>query len=118
MSLLLTFLCATNHVKALTLDGASAFRTNLARENETETGKLDKAIEKDSIENKLEEERDQALVSRIEGDKYTRVSEDISFSRLSIAKSVRLGRKFKFQDKNEELPRMAKMVRFFKVVIL
>ena len=42
------------------------------------------------IENKTKEERDQALVSRTEGDKCTRVSEDISLSRLSISKYVRL----------------------------
>ena len=69
MSLMFTFLCATNHVKALSLDENSDFHTNLARNNGTRIDKLDKAKKKDFIKNKPEEERDQALVSWREGDK-------------------------------------------------
>ena len=90
MSLVFTFLCATNHVKALTLDETLDFHTNLAGKKGTNTDYLDKAKKKDFTKNVFVKDRDQDLVSRIEGDKCTRGSEDIILSKLSISKSVRL----------------------------
>ena len=76
MSLAFTFLCTTSHEKELTLDGTSNIHIKLAEKKGPKLDNLDKAKKKDFIKNKPEEKSDQALVSRIEGDKCTKVSED------------------------------------------
>ena len=47
MSFVFTFLCATNQVEILTLDGTSDFHINLAREKGTISDILDKAMKND-----------------------------------------------------------------------
>lgn len=86
----------------------------------TRLDKLDKAKKKDFAKNKPKENKNQTLVSRMDGDKCTRVSEEISLSRSSISKSMKLQQKFKFQEREqeEELPRTVEIVRFFHVITL
>ena len=60
------------------------FHTNLVGNNKPENNKLE-AKKKDFIENKPKEDSGQALVSKIKGDKWIRVSEDISLSRLLVS---------------------------------
>ena len=74
----------------LTLRGTWDFQTKLVRRKGTGSEELDKAIKKDFIINKPEENRDQALASRADEDKCKRAREDISLSRSSISKSERL----------------------------
>ena len=47
---------------------------------------LDKTIKNDIIENKPKEDKDQALTYETNGDKCTRVSEDMSLWRFSTSK--------------------------------
>lgn len=61
MSLLFTFLCPTNHAKALFLDETHDLLKNLAGNNRREIDKLDETEER-FFENKYEEERDEARV--------------------------------------------------------
>ena len=66
----------------MTFDRTLDFHTNLAGKKGTNTDYLDKAKKKDFTKNVFVEDRDQDLVSRIEGDKCSRVSEDTSLSRF------------------------------------
>lgn len=54
MSLVLTFLCATNQVKVLMLDETLDFHKNLTGEKGIASNTLDMAKKSDFIENKLE----------------------------------------------------------------
>ena len=94
-----TFSCTTNQAKALTFEGAFDFQTKLDRKKGIGFEDLDKVIKKDFTKNKPNEDKDQALESTVMGDKHTEVSEDISLSRESISKSVRLRWKLKFQER-------------------
>ena len=69
MSLVLTFLCATNQVKVLMLDETLDFHKNLTGEKGIASNTLDMAKKSDFIENKLEQDKDQTLVFAIDGDK-------------------------------------------------
>ena len=86
----------------------------------TRLDKLDKAKKKDFAKNKPKEIKNQTHVYRMDGDKCTRVSEEISLSSSSISKSVKLQQKFKFQEREQEegLPRTVEIVRFFHVITL
>lgn len=83
MLLVLTFLLATNQAKALILNGTLGFQINLAREKETGSNKLNKFKMKNSIINEPGKDNDQTLTSGTNGEKYTRVKEDMSISRFS-----------------------------------
>ena len=71
MSLVFTFLCVTNQAKALTLDETFDFHINLIGWKRTEFDLLDKARERDFIENKPEEDSAHACKSRTDVDKCT-----------------------------------------------
>ena len=81
MSLLLTFLCTTNHTKALTFDRAFDFQTKLVERNRIGLEGLDKIMKKDFTENNPAEDKDQTLESMVEkasGD-FTFLAQDSSF---------------------------------------
>ena len=93
MTLASTFLYASGLAKALTLDETFDFYVNLDEEKGHKFDGLDKATKKDFIENKLEENKEQAFAFGMVEDKCRWSREDISLSRFSISKSVRLQRK-------------------------
>ena len=62
--------------------------------------------------NKPEEDEDQTLKSAAERDKYTKVSEDMNLSKVSISLLVRFQQMLRFQESGEEFPRTTKMMRF------
>ena len=62
--------------------------------------------------NKPEEDKDQTLKSAAERDKYTKVSEDMNLSKVSISLLVRFQQMLRFQESEEEFPRTTKMMRF------
>ena len=64
-----TFPCITNQARALTFEGAFELHKNLARRNKIGFEKFDKAKKKDLMENKLDEDKDQAIESATEGEK-------------------------------------------------
>ena len=72
-----TFPCTTNQARALTFEGAFEFHKNLARRNKIGFEKFDKAKKKDLTENKLDEDKDQAIESAIEGEKCIELREDM-----------------------------------------
>ena len=82
MSLVFTFLCATNQVKTMTLEGTLDFHKKLAGWKGIVFDKMVKAKRKDLTENILEEGT-QAFAFGTDEDKCTRESEVISFSRSS-----------------------------------
>ena len=89
MSLVCTFLCATNQAKAMILEETLDFHKNFAGWKGTEFHKLNKANKKDFTENTPEEEGTKAFAFGTNGDKCTWKSEVISLSGFSIFKSVR-----------------------------
>ena len=72
-----TFPCTTNQARALTFEGAFELHKNLARRNKIGFEKFDKAKKKDLTENKLDEDKDQAIESAIEGEKCIELREDM-----------------------------------------
>ena len=64
-----TFPCITNQARALTFEGAFELHKNLARRNKIGFEKFDKAKKKDLTENKLDEDKDQAIEFATEGEK-------------------------------------------------
>ena len=90
MSLVFTFLNATNQAKAMTLEGALDFHKNLARWNGIESDKLVKAKKNDFTKNTPKEEGIQAFSSKTKGDKCTRERKVINLLRSSISKLVGL----------------------------
>ena len=98
MSLVLTFLCTTNHAKALTFDGTFDFQTKLVRMNEIGLESLDKTMKFFFTENEPTEDKDQILKFVVLKDKCTKLSEDTNLSRSSISKLIRLRRKLRFQE--------------------
>ena len=90
MPLVFTFLCTTNCAKALTFEEAFDFQTKLVGRNKIGLEGLDKTMKKYFTENEQMEDEDQALESVVEEDKCIELSEDISLSRSSISKLVRL----------------------------
>ena len=78
MPLVFTILCATNQARALTFEGTFDFHKNLTRRNKTGFEKLDTANKKDLTINKPEEDKDLAFESTAEGDKCTKLREDMS----------------------------------------
>ena len=68
MSLVFTFLCATNQAKVLTFEGAFDLHKHLARRNKIRFEKLDKAKKKDLTVNKPKEDKDYAFESAAEED--------------------------------------------------
>lgn len=79
---------------------------------------LDRIEINDFTINKTEKDRDQALESGPNGDKYKCEREDMSLSRSSISKSERLRRKFRFQEKGSVDSRTDEIVGFLTVIIL
>ena len=69
----------------MTLYGTLDFHKKLVGEKGIGFDKWDMSKKKDFTENKPKEDKCQALVSRMKGDKCTRVSDDTSFSRFSIS---------------------------------
>ena len=55
-------------------------------------------MKKDFSKNEPMKNKDQTLEFVVEKDKCTQLSEDMSLSRSSISKSVRLHRKLRFQE--------------------
>ena len=96
MLLVLIFLCTTNHVKALTFDGAFDFQPKLVGRNGIGLEGLDKTMKKDFTENEPVEDKDQTLELVVEKDKCTELSEDMSLLRSSISKSVRVCQELRF----------------------
>ena len=76
MSLVFTFLCATNQTKDFTLKGTWEFQTNF-----------------------------EGNFKRTEGDRCNSSSDRMRPSKSSISESERLWRKFKFKEKGREEPR-------------
>ena len=72
-----TFPCTTNQARALTFEGAFELHKNLARRNKIGFEKFDKAKKKDLTENKLDEDKDQAIESATEGEKCIELREDM-----------------------------------------
>ena len=72
-----TFPCTTNQARALTFEGAFELHKNLARRNKIGFEKFDKAKKKDLTENKLDEDKDQAIESAIEGENCIELREDM-----------------------------------------
>ena len=99
MSLVFTFLCATNQGNDLTLKGTWDFQTKLVEGKGTRPKWLDKTKKKNFIVNKLEEDKDQAIVLGTDRDKCKWARENISLSKSSISKLERLQLKLKFQGK-------------------
>ena len=64
-----TFPCTTNQARALTFEGAFELHKNLSRRNKIGFEKFDKAKKKDLTENKLDEDKDQAIEFATEGEK-------------------------------------------------
>ena len=69
MSLVFTFLCATNQTKDFTLKRTWEFHTNLEGKTEGEPENWDKVRKKDLTEKNPEEDKGQDLASEIEGDR-------------------------------------------------
>ena len=90
MLVVFTFLCVTNQAKALTFERAFDFQTKLTGRKVTGFKDLDKTVKKYLIENKPEEDKDQALESTLKRDKCTEVSVDTSLLRSTIFESMRL----------------------------
>ena len=66
MSLVFTFLCATNQARALTFERAFDLHKNLVRRNKMGFEGLDKAKKKDLTVNKPKEDKDQTFESVVE----------------------------------------------------
>ena len=79
---------------------------------------MDNDKKRDFTINKPKEDNDQALASRKDGDKFARVRENISLSRFSISRLVRLRQKLRFQEKGEDVPRIDEIGRFQIVTTL
>lgn len=76
ISLVLTCLQATNCAKVFTLEGALDFQMKLVGSKGREEDQCEKAVKKVQTENKPDEVKDQTLMSRLEGDRYTWDSSD------------------------------------------
>ena len=72
-----TFPCTTNQTRALTFEGAFELHKNLAGRNKIGFETFDKAKKKDFTENKLDDDKDQALESAKEGEKNIELREDM-----------------------------------------
>ena len=86
MSLVFTFLCATSQVKTFFLDETSDMHKKIFGWKRIGSDGLDKTKKNDLIVNNIKEDNDQALASRMDGDKYKQVRDDMSLSRASTAK--------------------------------
>ena len=73
-----TFPCATNQARALTFEGTFELHKNLAGRNIKGFETFNKTKKKDFTENKLDEDKDHALESDEEGEKSTKLREDIN----------------------------------------
>lgn len=80
MLLVFAFLCATNQVKALTLDETLEFHLIWLGKKRIESDILEKAMKKDLIKNNLEEVNEHALASGVDEKNCIRVRGDISLS--------------------------------------
>ena len=118
MSLVFTFLCATSQVKTFSLDETSDMHKKFFGWKRIGSDGLDKTKKNDLIVNNIKEDNDQALASRKDGDKFARVRENISLSRFSISRLVRLRQKLRFQEKGEDVPRIDEIGRFQIVTTL
>ena len=116
--LVFTFLHATNQKKTLTLNGTLDFHINLAREKKKIFNVLNKAMKNDLNENNPKKVNDHALTSEVDEDKCTQLRDDKSLSRSSIFEFIRLQQKLRFQENEEEWPRIPKMVRFITMTML
>ena len=78
LSLVFTFPCATNQARALTFEGAFELHKNLTGRNKIGFETFDKAKKKNFTENKSDDDKDHALESAKEGEKSTKLREDIN----------------------------------------
>ena len=72
-----TFPCTINQARASTFEGAFELHKNLAGRNKIGFETFDKAKKKDFTENKLDDDKDQALESAKEGEKNIELREDM-----------------------------------------
>ena len=89
-SLVFTFLCATNHAKALTFEGTFDLQINFDGKARKGSGEVEMPTQKDFTKKEPLIDNLQALESSVLGDKHTEVSEDNKFSKDTISESVRL----------------------------
>ena len=75
---------------------------NLVGEKKIIFDVLEKAMKNALIENNLEEVNDHALAFGANGDKCTRVRDDMSLLRSSISEFIRLRLKLRFQEKRSD----------------
>ena len=75
-------------------------------------------MKNDLNENNPKKVNDHALTSEVDEDKCTQLRDDKSLSRSSIFEFIRLQQKLRFQENEEEWPRIPKMVRFITMTIL
>ena len=85
--------------KDLTLKGTQEFQTSLAGKTGEEPKHWDKARKKDLTVKSPEEDKDQDLASKTDGDKCKQSSDLMRHSKSSILESERLRHKLKFQEK-------------------
>lgn len=84
------FLCVTIQAKVFTLDDTLDFHRNSAIEKGTTSIGLDQDRKNEFTKNKLEKDNNQVIVFGMDGDKCTLIRENISLSRSSVSKSLRL----------------------------
>ena len=118
MSLVFTFLCATNQTKDFTLKGTWEFQTNLEGKTWGDPENWDNARKKDLTEKSPEEDNGQNLASGTEGDRCNPSSDHMRPSKSSISESKRLRRKIKFQEKGRVEPRTEEIGMFLSKTTL
>ena len=77
MSLVLTFIFATNHANNLTISKALNFQMKLAKGNNLECIEIENTLKNELSKNRPKSVKDQTLISKKVGDKYTRAQVDI-----------------------------------------
>ena len=118
MSLVFTFLCATNQTKDFTLKGTWEFQTNFEGKFWGDPEDWDNARKNDLTEKSPEEDNGHTLASRTEGEKYKSSRDCMRPSKSSISKSDRLRQKFKFQEKGRDGPRTEEIEMFLSTTTL
>ena len=118
MSLVFTFLWATNQTKDLILKGTWEFQTNLVGKTEGKPENWDKARKKDLTVKSYEGDKDQDLISETEGDKCRQSRDRMRLSKSSISESEMLRQKLKFQEKGRVDSRIEEIGMFLFVTTL
>ena len=118
MSLVFTFLCATNQIKDFTLKGTWEFQTNLEGKTWGDPENWDNGRKKDLTEKSPEEDNGQNLAFGTEGDRCNPSNDRMRPSKSSISESDRLRLKFKFQEKGRVGPRTEEIWMFLSKTTL